>query len=66
MANKWKYQVLEYKVKGGIAREMHMEGDYLKDLNAAGWEGWELVGIIPFTENQGRLSRLHLIMKKPE
>ena len=29
-----------------------------------GRDGWELVGIIPFTENQGRLSRVHLILKK--
>jgi hypothetical protein len=61
---RWEYKVLEYRVKGGIAREMHMEGNYLSELNDAGREGWELVGIIPFTENQGRLSRVHLILKK--
>jgi uncharacterized protein YjhX (UPF0386 family) len=62
----WKYQVLEYKVKGGIISTMHTEKDYLSELNALGREGWELVGVIPFTENQGRLSRIHLILKKPD
>ena len=63
---RWKYQVLEYKVKGGIVSTMHTEKDYLSELNTLGREGWELVGVIPFTENQGRLSRIHLILKKPE
>ena len=61
---KWEYQVLEYDVKGGIMRKMDVEKDYLSELNAFGRDGWELVGIIPFTENQGRLTRFHLILKK--
>ena len=63
---RWKYQVLEYKTKGGYFREMDAKENYLSDLNALGREGWELVGIIPFTENQGRLSKIHLILKKLE
>jgi len=63
---RWKYRVLEYGTKGGIFREMGTEKDYLRELNLLGGEGWELVGVIPFTENQGRLSRIHLILKKPE
>ena len=66
MANKWRYQILECEVKGGIMRKMSTTGDYLQELNALGKEGWELVGIIPFTENQGRLSRIHMILKKPD
>ncbi len=61
---KWEYRVLEYEVKGGIMRKMDVERNYLNDLNEAGRDGWELVGIIPFTENQGRLSKVHLILKK--
>ena len=61
---KWEYRVLEYEIKGGIMRKMDVERNYLNDLNEAGRDGWELVGIIPFTENQGRLSRIHLILKK--
>jgi len=57
---------LEYKVKGGIISTMHTEEDYLSELNTLGTEGWELVGVIPFTENQGRLSKIHLILKKPD
>ena len=64
--NKWRYQVLEYKIKGGIAREMRPEKDYLTELNALGREGWELVGVIPLTESNGRLSKIHLILKKTE
>jgi len=45
---------------------MDAKENYLRELNALGIEGWELVGIIPFTENQGRLSKIHLILKKPE
>ena len=63
--SKWRYQVLDYRVKGGIAREMRPEEDYLSELNNLGREGWELVGIIPFTESNGRLSKVHLILKKP-
>jgi hypothetical protein len=63
---RWKYQVLEYNIEGGILREMRTKNDYLLELNALGGEGWELVGIIPFTESQGRLSKIHLILKKPE
>lgn len=58
--------MLEYKIKGGTIREMRTEEDYLPELNALGRKGWELVGIIPFTENQGRLSKIHLVLKKPE
>ena len=61
---KWEYRVLEYDIKGGIMRKMDVERNYLNDLNEVGRDGWELVGIIPFTENQGRLSRVHLILKK--
>ena len=61
---RWKYRVLEYRIKGGTIREMQTEEDYLSELNALGREGWELVGIIPFTESQGRLSKIHLILKK--
>jgi len=64
--DKWEYQILDYEVKGGIARKIHIEEDYAAKLNALGREGWELAGIIPFTENQGRLARVHLILKKPE
>ena len=63
---RWKYRVVEYKVKGGIISTMHTEKDYLSELNALGGEGWELVEVIPFTEHQGRLARIHLILKKPE
>lgn len=63
---RWKYRVLEHSIKGGYFREMGAKEDYLSELNALGREGWELVGILPFTENQGRLSKIHLIMKKPE
>jgi len=63
---RWKYQVLECEVKGGIISKMHTKEDYLPELNAMGREGWELVGLLPFTENQGRLSKVHLILKKPE
>ena len=63
---RWKYRILEYGVKGGIFRKMRTAGDYLNELNALGREGWELVGIIPFTETYGRLSKIHLILKKPE
>jgi len=45
---------------------MDAKENYQSELNALGAEGWELVGIIPFTENQGRLSKIHLILKKPE
>jgi len=63
---RWKYRVLDYKIKGGIVTEMRAEKDYLHELNVLGVEGWELVGVIPFTENQGRLSKIHMILKKPE
>ena len=63
---KWRYQTLEYDIKGGIFSKMRTGEDYISKLNAAGREGWELVGIIPFTENQGRLSKVHLILKKPD
>ena len=66
MSNKWRYQTLEYNVKGGIFSKMRTEQDYVSKLNGLGREGWELVGIIPFTENQGRLSKIHLILKKPD
>ncbi len=62
--SKWEYQILEYGVKGGTLRTMNIEGDYLTKLNELGRDGWELVGIIPFTETQGRLSKVHLILKK--
>ena len=62
---RWEYQILEYEVKGGIFRKMDTEGNYLLELNELGRQGWELAGVVPFTENQGRLSKLHLIMKKP-
>ena len=61
---KWEYRILEHKVKGGFAREMHTKEDYLPELNALGREGWELVGVIPFTESNGRLAKIHLILKK--
>jgi hypothetical protein len=63
---RWKYRVLDYKIKGGVVTEMRTEEDYLHELNVLGVEGWELVGVIPFTENQGRLSKIHMILKKPE
>ena len=63
---RWKYRILEYEMKGGVFREMHTGEDYLRELNALGREGWELVGIIPFIENQGRLSKIHMILKKTE
>ena len=63
---RWKYRVLECKIKGGYFREMDSRENYLDELNALGREGWELVGILPFTENQGRLSKIHLILKKAE
>ena len=63
--SKWRYQVLDYRVKGGIAREMKPAEDYQTELNALGKEGWELAGVIPFTESNGRLSKIHLILKKP-
>ena len=63
--SKWRYQVLEYEVKGGILGKMHTEEDYLSELNALGRESWELVGVIPFTESNGRLAKIHLILKKP-
>jgi hypothetical protein len=62
--SKWEYRVLEYEVKGGIFKKMNTEKNYLTELNDLGRDGWELVGIIPFTENQGRLSKVHLILKK--
>ncbi len=62
--SKWEYQVLEYGVRGGTVRVMDIAGDYLTRLNELGKDGWELVGIIPFTENQGRLTKVHLILKK--
>jgi hypothetical protein len=63
---RWKYRVLEYEVKGGIFSRMRTEGDYISEINKLGTEGWELTGVIPFTENQGRLSKVHLILKKAE
>ena len=63
---KWKYRVLEYKVKGGIFSKMRTGDDYQSELDALGREGWELVGVIPFTEHQGRLATIHLILKKPD
>ena len=64
--NKWRYQTLECGVKGGILGKMHTEEDYVSKLNTLGRDGWELVGVIPFTENQGRLTKVHLILKKPD
>ena len=75
---RWKYQVLEYEAKGGILGKSRTMEDFLEDgkaytrkhylpeLNALGREGWELVGVIPFTEDQGNLSKIHLILKKSE
>lgn len=57
--NRWKYQTLEYNVKGGQLRKMYIEDDYQSQLNKLGDDGWELVGIIHFTEADGRLSKLH-------
>ena len=62
--SKWEYQVLEYVVKGGNVMTMKIVGDYLTKLNELGRDGWELTGIIPFTEPRGRLSKVHLILKK--
>ncbi len=62
--SKWEYRILEYEIKGGTLRKMDIVGDYLAQLNELGRDGWELVGIIPFTEAQGRLSKIHLILKK--
>ena len=62
--SKWEYRILEYEVKGGLFRKMDIEKNYLAELNELGRDGWELVGIIPFTEAQGRLSKVHLILKK--
>ena len=61
---RWEYRTLEYEVKGGLMRKMDVEKDYVSELNDLGRDGWELVGIIPFTENQGRLTKIHLILKK--
>lgn len=61
---KWEYHVLEYYVKGGTLRKMEIERDYLAELNNLGRDGWELADIIPFTEAQGRLSKIHLILKR--
>lgn len=63
---KWEYKVLEYEVKGGFFSRMHIKEDYATVLSGHGHEGWELVGIIPFTENQGRLTKVHFILKRPE
>ncbi len=63
---RWEYKVLEYEVKGGFFSKMRVKEDYVTILNGNGHEGWELVGVIPFTENQGRLTRIHLILKRPE
>jgi len=61
---KWEYQVLEYEVKGGVFRKMDVKKNYLTELNNLGRDGWELVEIIPFTDMQGRLTKIHLILKK--
>ncbi len=51
-------------VKGGQLRRMYIEEDYQSQLNKLGDDGWELVGIIHFTEAYGRLCKIHFILKK--
>lgn len=62
--DRWRYQTLEYEIKGGQLRKMRIEEDYQSQLNELGNEGWELAGIIHFTEDCGRLSKVQLILKK--
>ncbi len=61
---KWEYgQIYEPhpEIFGGMPRS----GVDLGKLNKAGQDGWELVGIVPFTTAQGEVRGAFYLFKRP-
>ncbi len=61
--SKWEYGQV-YVAHPDIFGGMPKSGLDLSRLNRAGREGWELVGIVPFTTSQGEVKGAYYLFKR--
>ncbi len=59
---KYEYKAFEVQTKGIIDTKLPVE--FMAQVNEFGKQGWELVQILPLSENNGKTKRVIFIFKK--
>jgi len=63
---KWTYHVFKFSPTGTLFRGGKIDDDWLmKELNALGAEGWEMVTAFTSAIAQGATNEVAVVMKKP-
>lgn len=63
----WTYHVFKFSPTGTFLRGGKIDDEWLvKELNALGKEGWELVSVFTSAIGQGATNEVAVVMKKPQ